>query len=526
MLSVIIITKNEALHIARCLESVAWADEIIVLDSGSTDATVEICRRHTDKVFQSDWPGFGIQKQRALDKAQGDWVLSIDADEIVTPELKNQIELAVQSGRYDAYQINRLSSYCGRQIRHGGWWPDYVLRLFRRQKGYFSEALVHEQIHVDGAIGRIETPLLHESFVNLEEVLHKVDGYSTLNAEMLHRRGVRSSPAKAIVKALWNFFRTYLLKLSILDGAEGLMLAISNAEGSYYKYAKLWLLQKKLDSPGLISVIVSTYNRPDALDMSLKSLLQQTDRNFEILIADDGSTEATRQLIGAYRAVSPVPIKHVYQPDQGFQLSRIRNKAVAESRGDYLIFVDGDCMARPNFVAAHRRLAESGWFVAGNRVLLGQAFTDEILSGQKPVYLKKLPFFVGLRLTGKINRFFPVLALPLGFLRHLQPHNWRKAVGCNTSFWKSDFIRANGYDELFEGWGHEDSDLVIRLLHAGIKRKEGRFAAPVLHLWHPVNDKSRQPDNYQRLMERLAQQDFTAAELGVAQYLPASPPSL
>lgn len=483
MLSVIIITKNEASHIGRCLESVAWADEIIVLDSGSTDATVEICRRHTDKVFQTDWPGFGIQKQRALDHARGDWVLSIDADEVVTEELKNAIVQALRNGPFDAYQINRLSSYCGREIRHGGWWPDYVLRLFRRHLGRFSEALVHEQVYVDGAIGRIETPLLHESFVNLEEVLHKVDGYSTLNADMLHRRGVRSSLGKAIGKALWNFFRTYLLKLSILDGAEGLMLAISNAEGTYYKYAKLWLLQKKLDSPGLISVIVSTYNRPDALEMSLKSLLQQADRNYEILVADDGSTAETRQLIDAYRARSQVPIKHVYQPDNGFQLSRIRNKAVAESRGDYLIFVDGDCMARPDFVAAHRQLAESGWFVAGNRVLLGQAFTEAVLAMQNPVYLEKLPFFVGLRLTHKINRFFPVLRLPLGFLRHLQPHHWRKAVGCNTAFWKSDFIRVNGYDELFEGWGHEDSDLVIRLIHAGVKRKEGRFAVPVLHLW-------------------------------------------
>lgn len=520
MLSVIVIVKNEAEHIGRCLQSVAWADEIVVLDSGSTDDTVAICRGFTDKVFQTDWPGFGPQKQRALDKAQGDWVLSIDADEVVTAELKAAIEAAIASGDRDGYQINRLSSYLGKDMRHGGWWPDYVLRLFRREKGRFSDSLVHEQIHVAGTVGRIETPILHESFVNLEEVLHKVDGYSTLNAEMLYRRGRRSSPAIAIGKALWNFFRTYVLKLSLLDGAEGLMLAISNAEGTYYKYAKLWLLQQKRETPGLISLILSTYNRPDALDMALKSLMRQTDRHFEILVADDGSTDDTRRLIETYRATSNVPIRHVYQPDDGFQLSRIRNKAVAQSLGDYLIFVDGDCMARPDFVAAHRRLAEQGWFVAGNRVLLSQAFTETVLAEQNPVYLEKLPAFVGLRLSGKINRFLPVLSLPLGCLRRLQPNNWRKAVGCNTAFWKSDFLRANGYDELFQGWGHEDSDLVIRMLHAGVKRKEGRFAVPVLHLWHPMHDKSRQPENYQRLMARLAQQDFTVAEQGVAQYLP------
>ena len=520
MLSVIIITKNEASHVGRCLESVSWADEIIVLDSGSDDETVAICRRYTEKVYETDWPGFGIQKQRALAKASQDWILSIDADEVVTRELRTQIEKALQQEQFNGYEIPRLSSYCGKQIRHGGWWPDYVLRLFRRQSGRFSESLVHEKIFVEGAVGRLVAPLLHESFVNLEEVLHKVDSYSTLNAKMLHERGVKSSLAKAIIKALWNFFRTYIIKLSILDGSQGLMLALSNAEGTYYKYAKLLELQKNKDShEGLISVIVSTYNRPDALEACIKSLLQQTDQNFEILIADDGSTEDTQHVISAYSAGSPVPITHVYQPDCGFQLSRIRNKAVAKSKGNYLIFIDGDCMVRLNFVAKHRQLATPNHFVAGNRVLLTQAFTEEVLVNQQPLYLKKLPFFIGLRLGKKINRLSPIVSLPLGFLRYLQPHNWRKAVGCNTAMWKNDFIRANGYDELFEGWGFEDSDLVIRLIHAGIKRKEGRFAVPVLHLWHSQNDKSKQDSNYQRLMERLDNHDFILAKKGVSQYL-------
>lgn len=519
MLSVIIITKNEASHIGRCLESIVWADEIIVLDSGSEDDTVSICRQYTDKVYETDWPGFGLQKQRALDKATGDWILSVDADEVVTSELRVEIEAALQQGYYNGYEIPRLSSYCGRQIRHGGWWPDYVRRLFRRQKGQFSDSLVHEKIVVEGAIGRLATPLLHESFVNLEEVLHKVDSYSTLNAKMLFERGVKSSLSKAIIKALWNFFRTYIVKLSILDRSQGLMLALSNAEGTYYKYAKLLELQKNQDSPKLISVIVSTYNRPDALEMSIKSLLQQTDHNFEILIADDGSTEETRQLISAYQALSSVPIVHIHQPDCGFQLSRIRNKAVAQSKGDYIIFLDGDCMVCPNFVAKHRQVAEFNCFVAGNRVLIGQAFTEEVLLKQQPLYLKSLPFFIRLRLVKKINRVIPMVSLPLGFLRYLQPRNWRKAVGCNTAVWKKDFIRVNGYDELFEGWGFEDSDLVIRLIHTGVVRKEGRFAVPVLHLWHPHNDKSKQDLNYQRLLDRLGQPDFVVATKGVSQYL-------
>ena len=146
MLSVILITKNEADNIVDCLASVAWADEIIVFDSGSEDETVSICREYTDKVYETDWPGFGIQKQRALNKAKGDWVLSIDADEIVTAELRVEIVKAIQQEKFQGFEIPRLSTYCGKQIRHAGWWPDHVLRLFRRECGYFTEASVHERI--------------------------------------------------------------------------------------------------------------------------------------------------------------------------------------------------------------------------------------------------------------------------------------------------------------------------------------------------------------------------------------------
>lgn len=248
MLSVVVITKNEAAHIGRCLESVAWAEQIIVLDSGSDDDTVAICRRYTDRVYQTDWPGFGIQKQRAVDKADGDWIFSIDADEVVTPELRAEIEQAMQSERYKGYEIPRLSSYCGRQMRHGGWWPDYVLRLFRRDCGRFTDAAVHESIIVEGEVGRLKSPLLHDAFINLDEVLHKVNSYSTLGAEMLYRRGVRSSLTKAVFKGIWTFIRTYWLKAAFLDGRQGFMLSISNAEGTYYKYMKLLELQHSRQS--------------------------------------------------------------------------------------------------------------------------------------------------------------------------------------------------------------------------------------------------------------------------------------
>jgi len=240
MLSVIVITRNESAHIAKCLQSVAWADEIVVLDSGSDDDTLAICQQFTDRVYSTDWPGFGPQKQRALQKVSHEWVLSLDADEQVSEALRAEIETVMRTGAYPAYQIPRLSRYCGRQIKHGGWWPDYVVRLFRPEAGRFSDDVVHERVIVDGMLGRLNNPILHESYVNLEEVLAKVNSYSTLGAQKLRERGESSSVAAAVGKAFWTFVRTYFLRLAILDGPQGFMLAVSNAEITYYKYLKLW----------------------------------------------------------------------------------------------------------------------------------------------------------------------------------------------------------------------------------------------------------------------------------------------
>ncbi len=246
-LSVIIITLNEAATIGRCLESVAFANDIVVVDSGSTDATVAICERHGARVLVTDWPGFGPQKQRALDLARSDWVLSIDADEWLTPALRDEIRAILDGApEHDAYEIPRQSSYCGRTIRHGGWSPDYCLRLFRRGTGRFTPVPVHERIEVEGSIGRLRQAMQHEAFVDLDEVLRKVNQYSTLGARQLHAQGVRGSLRKALLKGLWAFLRTWLLKGSCLDGREGFMLAVSNAEGTYYKVLKLLDLERKV----------------------------------------------------------------------------------------------------------------------------------------------------------------------------------------------------------------------------------------------------------------------------------------
>ncbi|CAI2719217.1 glycosyltransferase family 2 protein [Nitrospina watsonii] len=244
MLSVVVITKNEAARIRQCLESVRWADEIVVLDSGSSDGTPEICREYTDRVFDVDWPGFGPQKNRALEKATGDWVLSLDADEVVSDSLRRDIEQAVQSPQVNGYEIPRSSHYCGRRIRHSGWSPDYVLRLIKKGQGAFTDALVHEKLEVRGPVGRLRHPLIHYSFDTFEDVLDKVNRYSTYNARMLYEQGRRTSLLEAVGRGLWAFVRAYILKAGFLDGRQGFQLAVSNAEGTYYKYVKLMELHR------------------------------------------------------------------------------------------------------------------------------------------------------------------------------------------------------------------------------------------------------------------------------------------
>ncbi|HQS58841.1 MAG: hypothetical protein B7Y56_12440 [Gallionellales bacterium 35-53-114] len=247
-LSVIIITKNEALNIRECLESVKWADEIIVVDSGSTDETNAICREFTPHVYSHDWPGFGVQKNRALGYASNDWVLSLDADERVTPGLSAEIELTMREGNAQGYEIPRLSSFCGRFMRHSGWYPDYVTRLFLRNKASFTNDLVHERVVVEGAVGRLTHNLLHESFRDLEQLLAKMNHYSSAGAEMLSQKGRDATLSKAIFHGLWAFIRTYFIRAGFLDGAEGFMLAVSTAEGTYYRYAKRLLMQTRKNS--------------------------------------------------------------------------------------------------------------------------------------------------------------------------------------------------------------------------------------------------------------------------------------
>ena len=243
-LSITIITLNEEANIRRTLESVQWADEIIVLDSGSTDRTVEICREFTDKVYHQDWLGFGRQKNAAIDKATGDWVLSLDADEPVEPELAAEIrEIIASPGANDGYQVPRKTFFLGKWIKHGGWYPDYNLRLFRKGKGRFEERAVHESIKVQGTIGRTGYAIEHYAYPDLGLYMASINKYSSLAVTVMSQRGI--PPFKAgwiniLLRPLFTFVFKYIFRLGFLDGKHGLVLNIFHAYYVFAKYAKAW----------------------------------------------------------------------------------------------------------------------------------------------------------------------------------------------------------------------------------------------------------------------------------------------
>ncbi|MFQ5529342.1 MAG: glycosyltransferase family 2 protein [Gemmatimonadota bacterium] len=265
-----------------------------------------------------------------------------------------------------------------------------------------------------------------------------------------------------------------------------------------------------------IGVIVSAYERPQALAMVLASLCEQTYRRFEIVVADDGSGQSTRRLVEQVAAEGRVRLRHVWHEDLGFRLAAIRNRAIAVLETDYLLFMDGDCLVRSNFLARHARLAERGRFVRGSRVHLGRELTAEALDTGLDVHQWSTLRWLGQRLSGRVDRFTPLVSLPLGGLRKMSPRKWDGSKGCNLAVWRDDAIAVNGFDESYQGWGSEDNDFVVRLIRLGVYRKDGRCAAPVLHLWHP--ERQREQDNLVRFERRLRSNE-SWAERGLDQYL-------
>ncbi|MES2261588.1 MAG: glycosyltransferase family 2 protein [Pseudomonadota bacterium] len=260
-----------------------------------------------------------------------------------------------------------------------------------------------------------------------------------------------------------------------------------------------------------ISLIVTTYNRPDALAAVVEACFRQDDRDFEIIVADDGSTEATRHCIEALQQRAPVPLRHVWQADEGFRAARARNLGVLAAKGNYIVFIDGDCVPQANFIAQHRKLAQPGYLVTGSRVLLSPGYTQRLLDER--IDLRRLGLWdkLKLRLRGDVNKFLQtVLTLPdIGRASH--HFSWRRIKSCNMAVWRDDLALVNGFDESFKGWGHEDADLVVRLFNAGVMRKDGAFATEVFHLWHRESERNQEDSNRRIVLQRAADKTVRAS---------------
>jgi glycosyltransferase involved in cell wall biosynthesis len=245
-ISAVVITYNEEKNIRRCLQSLAWAREIVVVDSGSTDATVQIAREYTDRVLSHPFEGYVRQKNFALDQAAREWVLSVDADEVVTPELLACIREVWprERDRYDGFTVNRLSCFSGKWIRHCGWYPDRKLRLFRRSQGRWEGEELHEKVRLEGRVKDLNADLRHYTYESLSQNVEKIQRYSTIFAVAQHKRGRRASLPALLVRPAAKFLKTYILKLGLLDGRHGLILSGTAAFYVFLKYAKLWELQR------------------------------------------------------------------------------------------------------------------------------------------------------------------------------------------------------------------------------------------------------------------------------------------
>lgn len=243
-LSVCVVTKNEAHNIEACLQSVRWADEIVVIDSESTDETVELARKYTENILITPYQGCGPQKKLAVEHARNDWVLILDADERITPELAAELQETLRDPLYDAYQIPYISFFCGREIRFGDWLNEKHIRLINKNKCSIVPRLIHFRINVNGKIGTLKYKIKHFSFPNLDVVLNKMNNYSTDGAKHYLSVNKSTNLFSAIAHGVFAFVRSYFLKLGFLDGRAGFMLAFAIAEGSYYKYLKLLEMRK------------------------------------------------------------------------------------------------------------------------------------------------------------------------------------------------------------------------------------------------------------------------------------------
>lgn len=507
-ISVTILVKNSQATITQCLESVKDFKEIIILDNGSTDATLTLLREfhlkyNNLKIYQNDFIGFGPLKNKAISYASNDWILSLDSDEVLDSSCKE----AIAQANFDENTIGAISRhnlYQGEWIKACGWSPDYVLRLFNKKTVQFNDKQVHEalaikenhkQVKLDGFI-------VHYAFNGIDDLLNKLQRYSSLWAtQNLHKD---SSVITAITHASFNFFRNYILKNGFRYGYKGFIISTCNALGAFFKYMKLYEL--KYAPPKSVSLIVTTYNQPQRLALVLDSIKNLKVLANEVIIADDGSTNETKDLISSYQKDFPCKLIHVWQEDEGFRAAKIRNEAIKKSSCEYIVCIDGDMLLNEYFIQDHLAKAVKGQFLQGNRILLSEDETNSIIANKVQDSYAYKKAFEHKSYKNKRNSLASNLIYKFSYKnkKFFKKSNLIKgSKSCNISFYKDDAIKCGLFDESYVGWGLEDSDFVARFLFAGGSFRRLKFKGLAYHLYHKENSRAHADENYKKYLAMI-----------------------
>ena len=507
-ISAVIIVKNAELTISATLESLKAFNEVILYDNGSDDNTLNIAERFENvRIIQGEFIGFGPTKNLAASYAENDWIFSIDSDEVVSPNLLSLLQTtSLDAGA--VYSIERFNYYQKKRVRFSGWRKEIIFRLYNRKTVSFNDKMLHETLEIPGNVKKkhLKAEIRHYSFHSTSDFIHKINLYSDFYANA--RKGKKSgSPLRAVISGFYEFFNKYILRFGFLDGYRGLLISFSAGAGAFYKYIKLYEFNRK-DTK--CSLIITTYNRPDALLKTLESVLYQTVPPDEIIVADDGSKEKTRELINNFAKNSFIPLKHSWQEDKGFRLARSRNLAIAKSSYDYIIVIDGDMILHKSFVEDHLACAQEGFYIQGSRVFLKENLTKDILADNKKV--PDIVFSAGIK--NRLNGIYAPLLSKLFCRKISRSHD--SIRGCNFSLYKKDILEVNGFNEDITGWGREDSEFVERLYNNGVRRKNLKFRAIQYHLYHPEGSAASVNN---AILQKAIDQKLKWCENGINQHL-------
>ncbi|MCG7656312.1 glycosyltransferase family 2 protein [Wielerella bovis] len=510
-ISAVMLVKNAERSLKETLDALHIFDEVVLLDNGSTDQTLAIAANYPNVVIHHHtFDGFGAMKNRAATLAKHDWIFSIDSDEVMTPELHHAIAEADLSNTNLIYSVSRINHYRRQAISGCGWDNDIIPRLYNRTFTQFSDRAVHEALIVpkNALCTQLKGSLKHYSFDNAEGLIQKMQQYSSLFAEQFAYQK-RVSASAAFLHGMSAFIKSYLLKQGWRYGADGLTISLSQAGGAFYKYAKLYERNRSLN----VSLIITTYNRPDALQKVLHSVLAQTTLPHEILVADDGSRTDTAEVVTTFAQQSSIPVHHIWQEDDGFRAAQSRNRAIAAAQYDYIVLIDGDMVLEKHFIADHIQAAQKNCLIQGSRVLLTPEKTTEWL--KQPEKVESLHLWdkgIKKRLS----------AIRCAYLSHQiwkkANQNHRSIKSCNMGFFRADALNINGFNNDFIGWGREDSEFVARLYHSGCIRRNLKFAGIAYHLWHNEAERAALPQN-DALLQNTLTNKLAYCENGVNQFL-------